>query len=144
MRPSAFRCILSVSLNEAAYKRNRTGVMEIRIAGSSCRRPQLLFDQIYIFFFSHSIKPSGLFLSFRRQPVDSRNEEAVNSTRNTIYSLRVFYFLLYRRFLFLLYRPRFQRNNIIARDQKSDLHGTSFQSSPKINRMLITRLISIQ
>ena len=35
--------------------------------------------------------------------------------------------------------PRFQRNNIIARDQKSDLHGTSFQSSPKINRMLITR-----
>ena len=35
--------------------------------------------------------------------------------------------------------PRFQRNYIIARDQKSDLHGTSFQSSPKINRMLITR-----
>ena len=34
---------------------------------------------------------------------------------------------------------RFQRNYIIARDQKSDLHGTSFQSSPKINRMLITR-----
>ena len=27
----------------------------------------------------------------------SRNEEAVNSTQNTIYSLRVFYFLLYRR-----------------------------------------------
>ena len=35
--------------------------------------------------------------------------------------------------------PWFQRNYIIARDQKSDLHGTSFQSSPKINRMLITR-----
>ena len=32
--------------------------------------------------------------------------------------------------------PRFQRNYIIARDQNSDLHGTSFQSSPKINRML--------
>ena len=29
----------------------------------------------------------------------------------------------------------------IARDQKSDLHGTSFQSSSKINRMLITRLV---
>ena len=28
---------------------------------------------------------------------------------------------------------------IIARHQKSDLHGTSFQSSPKINRVLITR-----
>ena len=39
---------------------------------------------------------------------------------------------------------RFQRNYIIARDQKSDLHGTSFQSSPKINRMLITRPICIQ
>ena len=35
---------------------------------------------------------------------------------------------------------RFQRNYIIARD----LHGTSFQSSPKINRMLITRHISIR
>ena len=27
---------------------------------------------------------------------------------------------------------RFQRNYINARDQKSDLHGTSFQSLPKI------------
>ena len=35
--------------------------------------------------------------------------------------------------------PQFQRNYIIARDQKSDLHGTSFESSPKINRMLIKR-----
>ena len=34
--------------------------------------------------------------------------------------------------------PRFQRNYIIDRDQKSDFHGTSFQSSPKINRMIIT------
>ena len=34
--------------------------------------------------------------------------------------------------------------DIIASDQKSDLHGTSFQSSPKINRMLITRAICIQ
>ena len=35
--------------------------------------------------------------------------------------------------------PRFQRNYIIARDQESDLHGTSFESSLKINRMLIKR-----
>ena len=35
--------------------------------------------------------------------------------------------------------PRFRRNYIIARYQKSDLHDLSFQSSPKINRMLITR-----
>ena len=40
--------------------------------------------------------------------------------------------------------PRFQRNYIIARDQKSDLHGMSIQSSPKISRMLITRPICIQ
>ena len=40
--------------------------------------------------------------------------------------------------------PRFQRNYIIVRYPKSDLHGTSFQSSPKIYRMLITRLICIQ
>ena len=37
--------------------------------------------------------------------------------------------------------PPFQRNYVIARDQKSDLHDTSSQSSPKINRMLITRPI---
>ena len=77
--------------------------------------------------------------------IRSRNEEAINSTRNMIYSLKVFYFLLYHRryFLFVsqliqytcqqlpkiplrqqairVYKytkiqgPRFQRNYIIAR-----------------------------
>ena len=93
-----------------------------------------------------------------------RNEEAINSTRNRIYSLNVFYFLLYRsRFVLLVseliyyvnackrrleirlrsqairvYKytkiqvSRFQRNYIVAKDAKSYLHGTSFQSSPKI------------
>ena len=40
--------------------------------------------------------------------------------------------------------PRFQRSYIIARDRKSDLHGASFLSSQKTNRILITRLICIQ
>ena len=100
--------------------------------------------------------------------IRSTNEEAINSIRDRTYSLRVCYFLLYRRryFLFVsdlvrvlattgnnvctrrLYAcikkrkikvPRFHRNFFIARDQNIDLHGTSFQSSPKINRMLITR-----
>ena len=92
--------------------------------------------------------------------IRSRNEEAINSTRNRIYLLKVFYFLLYRhRYLCndpkihvrlrsqatrvykctKIRRPWFQRNYNIARDQKSDLHGMSFQSSPKINCMLITR-----
>ena len=35
--------------------------------------------------------------------VRSRNEEAINATRNMIYSLKVFYFLLYRRRHFLLF-----------------------------------------
>ena len=82
----------------------------------------------------------------------SRIEEAINSTRNRIYSLNAFYFLLYQRRYFLLVSElieyacqrqpeirlrsqavrvyeytkiqgtRFQRNYIIARDQKSDLH----------------------
>ena len=102
------------------------------------------------------------------------NEETITSTRIWIYSLKVFYFLLYQRRYFLFvselilcacYRrpeirlqsqtirvykntkiqgPRFQRNYIIERDQKSDLHGRSFQSSLKINRMLITKAICIQ
>ena len=37
----------------------------------------------------------------------------------------------------------FERNYIIAKAPKRYKHGASFQSSPKINRMLITRLISI-
>ena len=46
---SAFHCILSGSPNEAAYNTYSAGVMEIRIAGSSCRRPQFtLCDQIYL------------------------------------------------------------------------------------------------
>ena len=106
--------------------------------------------------------------------IRSRKEEAINSRGNRIYSLIFFYFILYRRRFFLLVseliqyacqrRPeirlrsqairvnkytkiqgsRFQRNYIIAKDPKSYLHGTSFQSSPKINRMLITGAICIQ
>ena len=33
--------------------------------------------------------------------IRSRNKEAINSTRNRIYSLKVFYFLLYQRRYFL-------------------------------------------
>ena len=39
--------------------------------------------------------------------------------------------------------PGCQRNYIIARDKKSDLRGTSFQSSWKINRILITRPMKV-
>ena len=104
--------------------------------------------------------------------VRSRNDEAINSTRNRIYSLKVFpslpldiYFLFFSELIQYarqrlpeyvcgrrLYAgtdkytkiqgPRFQKNYIFARDQKGDLHGTSFQSSPKINPMLITRLFA--
>ena len=107
-------------------------------------------------------------LSLACLEIRSRSEEAINSTRNENYSLKVSYILLYRgrdsSFVSELIqytcqrrqeirlqsqvirvykytriqRPRLQKNYIIARDQKSDLHGTSFQSSPKINRMLIT------
>ena len=72
-----------------------------------------------------------------------RNEEAINSTRNRIYSLKAFHFLLYRRSsilsflqeIYFSYRieierrvynyakiqgPRFERNYIIVRDQKRE------------------------
>ena len=71
----------------------------------------------------------------------SRFSRLIVHETKQIYSLNVFYFLLYRLRYFLIQKPRFQRNNIIARYRKSDLHGMSFQSSPKINRMLIPRLI---
>ena len=56
---SAFHCILSGSLNEAAYNTYSAGVMEIRIPGSSCRRPQLLFDN---FFFLTLDRTLGFFI----------------------------------------------------------------------------------
>ena len=82
---SAFHCILSGSLNEAAYNTYSAGVMEIRIAGSSCRRPQLLFDQ---FFFHTRSNAPFFYLSDDNQYI-RKNKEAVNSTRNTIYSIKV-------------------------------------------------------
>ena len=45
---AAFHCILGGSPNEAAYNTYSAGVMEIRIADSSCRQLQSLFDQIYL------------------------------------------------------------------------------------------------
>ena len=41
-------------------------------------------------------------LSLARLEIRSRNEEVINSTRNRIYSLKDFYFLLYRPRLSLL------------------------------------------
>ena len=103
--------------------------------------------------------------------IRSRNEWAINSTRNRIYSLKVFYFLLYRRryFLFVsesrvsddwkyVYRRLYACINtqkfkdpdsrVITSEIKNagDArdHFTSFQSSPKINRILITKPICIQ
>ena len=52
---SAFHCILSGSPNEAAYSTYSAGVMEIRIADSSCCRPQLLFDQIYLLIITFAL-----------------------------------------------------------------------------------------
>ena len=41
-------------------------------------------------------------VSFTSLEIRSINEEAINSIRNRIYSLKIFYFLLYRRRYFLL------------------------------------------
>ena len=90
--------------------------------------------------------------------VRPRNEETINnSTRNRIYSLNVFYLFLnwfsmlvsmekrLRSQAIRLYKYTkiqvswFQRNYIIAKDPKvTFMARTSFQSSPKINRILIT------
>ena len=94
------------------------------------------------------------------------NEQAFNSTQNRISSPKVFHVLFYRRSIglqdiYFLYRirrfapdwienmcnenmknqgPRFERNYIIAKEQIRDEYGASYQSSPKIHRMLIARL----
>ena len=83
--------------------------------------------------------------------IKSRNEEAINSTRNRVYSLKFLYFLLYQRQYFYLFlnwfstqypcgrrlytcinTPKFKGldsreiASLPCRDRKSDLHGTSF------------------
>ena len=96
--------------------------------------------------------------------IRSRNEKAINSTRNRIYSLKDFtsYFIDVDTFnLFLIwFSTRVSEDRkyvwgrrlcLVSREitslpeiKKSDLHGASFQSSPKINRMLITRAICLR
>ena len=61
---SAFHCILSGSPNEAAYNTYSAGVMEIRIADSSCCRPQLLFDQIYLLIITFAFFSQGVLGGF--------------------------------------------------------------------------------
>ena len=112
--------------------------------------------------------------SLARLEITSRNKEAVNSTRDTIYSLKVFLLpTLSTSILFICFWIDLVRvlattgNNVCGRRlcacintrkfkgldsrevtslpeiKKSYLHGTSFQSSPKINRMPITRPLNI-
>ena len=129
------------------------------------------FRRINIWHVQSRSNKNALTAAFSLACLDirSRNEEAIDSTRNRTYSLSFFtsFFIIVDTFhLFLnwfstrvsdyrkhvcgsrlyakIHGPRFQRSYIIARYQRSDLHGTSFQSSPKINRMLITRTICLQ
>ena len=98
---------------------------------------------------------------FTSLDIRSRHEEAINSTwnrRSSILQDIYFYLFLnlfstrvsdnlkyvYSRRLYgckkytKIQGPWFQRNYIIARILKSDLHGMSLQSLPKINCLLIT------
>ena len=115
--------------------------------------------------------------------IRSRNEEAINSTRNRIYLLKVLLPTLLTSILFICFwidlghvlattgnmpavagfmhvqthensRASIPEKQFLTffylwcdyyiRDQKSNLHGSSFQTLPKINRMLITRPICTQ
>ena len=118
----------------------------------------------------HSSLNKNMFTAvFRLACLEIRSR---NYTRNMIYS--VFYFLLYRHRYFYLFLNWFRTRvsddqkylcgsrlyacintrkfkGLDSREitslpdiKKNDLHGTSFQSSPKIDRILNTRLICIQ
>ena len=56
-------------------------------------------DQVVFFLFNKNTLQRHTGLACLE--IRSRNEVATNSTRNLIYSLKVFYFLLYRRRYFL-------------------------------------------
>ena len=124
---------------------------------------------------SNNKKPLTAAFSLACLKIRSRNEEAINSTRNKMDLLAKCFLLptlltsiLFTCFWIDLVRVlattgntsavagytrakytkihglRFQRNYIIGRDHKSVKHGTSFQSSPKRNGMLIATSICIQ
>ena len=59
-----------------------------------------VFTLIAYFFLQQERAYSGLHVSPAWR-LDRQNTEAINPTRNMIYSLKVFYFLLYRRRYFL-------------------------------------------
>ena len=59
-----------------------------------------VFTLIAYFFLQQERAYSGMPVSPAWR-LDRQNTEAINSTRNMIYSLKVFYFLLYRRRYFL-------------------------------------------
>ena len=115
--------------------------------------------------FDDEMKNPGHFITRLFLKGRPGNEEAFNSTRNRISSLKVSRPILSTvdwssgYLLFISYSticswldwehvyentknqgPRFERNNIIAKEQIRDEYGVSYQSSPKIHRMLIARL----
>ena len=87
--------------------------------------------------------------------IRSRNKEAINSTTNTIYSLKVFYFLLYRSRYFLFVSELILNSiSMHVSDNQKYLYGTRLYacmntrkfkgldsrfSLPKINCMLIIK-----
>ena len=80
---SAFHCILSGSLNEAAYNTYRAGVMEIKMQAllvAGCNYSLIK----YIFFLT--LDRTLDFLSFIRQPVDffSKIFYSCNQTNNAL------------------------------------------------------------
>ena len=70
-------------------------------------KKNLVILQKAVSFYFHSwsrLDKNALTVAFSLSCLEirSRNEEVINSTRNRIYSLKVFYFLLYQRWYFLL------------------------------------------
>ena len=71
--------------------------------------------------------------------IRSRNEEAISSTRNRIYSLKVFYFLLYRGrvffriFTFYLFLNWFSTRFSNDRCTRVEIHENSWASIPEMH-----------
>ena len=59
--------------------------------------------------------------------IRSRNEEVINSTRNSIYSLKVFYFLLYRRRYFLFVSVSDDQKYVCGRRRNACINTRKFK-----------------
>ena len=92
----------TISLHFQSLKRNFNALVKLKKKASQLRLFSLIREVTICVLVLPNKNALRAALSLACLEIRSRNEETINYTRSRIYSLKVFYFLLYRRRYFLL------------------------------------------